>query len=115
MSIAPAQKQSESAAGWPWTTIDATTTCPNCQGEGRVEIDIPGGRWSTWQGGMYVPDSRAEVCPDCHAGIVDVERCERCHKLSPDSLPHLHWGEFPKDDQCQCDEDTMTAFHEARS
>lgn len=49
---------------------DAFVTCPECDGEGTVEVAIRGGRWDR-SIGVYLPDYRTETCERCDgAGVI---------------------------------------------
>lgn len=43
---------------------DALVTCPECDGEGTVEMAIRGGRWDR-SIGVYLPAYRVETCERC--------------------------------------------------
>ncbi len=66
---------------------DSVAACPDCGGEGTVLSSRPGGRWSR-QLGNFEPDIREESCDTCNGrGQRDVERCDRCHGLTPGGTP----------------------------
>lgn len=66
---------------------DSVAACPDCGGEGTVLSSRPGGRWSS-QLGNFEPDIREESCDSCDGrGQRQVERCDRCHGLTPGGTP----------------------------
>lgn len=78
--------------------IDAEETCTACDGEGWVEVEIPGGRWNpSAQGGMWEPDYRRVTCDACNGTkAVSIERCARC---GHDTVT------------CECDDDDFPVFY----
>ena len=48
---------------------DAFVTCPECDGEGTIEVAIPGGRWDRAMG-QYYPAERTETCERCDGAQV---------------------------------------------
>lgn len=96
----------------PHVVILANEACPECDGEGYHEVEVPGGRWSTWQGGMWVPDERRVGCERCtETGVIEGRaRCVRCGQLHPDMDP---WGIRYDEPACECDpEDVLATAYE---
>jgi len=88
-------------------TISVREPCRHCDGEGALEVDIPGGVWTSCQGGMWVPDSRRVECEACDGrGYFTRTRCARCGHYHPND----EWGISAHETECQCDpEDVQLA------
>jgi len=80
--------------GRPYVIADEE--CGECDGEGAVEVEVRGGVWTAWQGGMWVPDTRRVDCYVCDGNrVVGIERCARCGREAP---------------ECECDDDDLEVF-----
>ena len=83
----------------PALTLSLRERCTACDGEGSIEIDIPGGVWTSNQGGMWVPDSRREACEACEGlGYRTRTRCLVCGAYHNTD----EWGITKGEPECEC-------------
>lgn len=84
----------------PALTLTARERCLACDGEGSIEIEIPGGVYTSNQGGMWVPDSRREACDACDGcGYRTRTRCLACGAYHESD----EWGIMPDEPECACE------------
>lgn len=87
-------------------TVTLRETCSHCDGEGHKLVEVTGGRWSNWQGGMWIPDEREVECEDCDGrGYHTRTRCVRCGHYHPND----EWGIAADETECECDPEDVQA------
>lgn len=91
----------------PHLTITQPEDCHDCNGNGYTIYAVPGGQWTTWQGGMWIPDEREIACETCAGtGRLTRSRCAVCEGLHADVDAY---GVAHHETACDCDPEAVHA------